>query len=229
MPDKQSELCREVLVRMRDAGLLGELLLVGSWCLPAYQAYFGESGKVRTLRTRDLDFLVPLPTKIRRKVDMEELLADLGFVTGHRGDEGAAILQHPELMVEFLVVDRGRNAGRVVNLPALGLNAQSLRFMNAALMQIIELELHGVEVRLPHPACFALHKLLIAPRRREASRRSRDAESGVHLLELLAEKGEAVTVQTLFGRFPRPWRRRILDELREAGRLDIGERLGLKA
>lgn len=229
MPDKQSELCREVLVRMRDAGLLGDLVLVGSWCLPAYQSYFGKAGRVRTLRTRDLDFLVPLPTKLKRKVDVEELLADLGFVMGHRGDEGVSILQHPELMVEFLVVGRGRGDGKIVNLSALGLNAQPLRFMGAAMMQIIELELHDVVVRLPHPACFALHKLLIAPRRREAARRSRDAESGVHLLELLAEKGEAVTVQTLFGRFPRPWRRRILDELRETGRPDIGERLGLKA
>ena len=84
----QSKLCREVLSRMRDAGLLEDLVLVGIWCLPAYRDYFSGSGRVRTLRTRGLNFLVPVPSRLRTKIDVVELLDDLGFITGHRGVQG---------------------------------------------------------------------------------------------------------------------------------------------
>jgi hypothetical protein len=130
----QSKLCREVLTRMRDAGLLEDLVLIGSWCLAAYRDYFSGTGHVRTLRTRDLDFLVPVPTTLRTKVDVVELLDDLGFIMGHRGVQGYMILEHPELSVEFLVPDRGRGTDRAIDLPMLGINAQPLRFMDIALM-----------------------------------------------------------------------------------------------
>ncbi len=227
MPDKQSEICREVLTRMRDAGLLDELVLVGSWCLIAYRDYFATTGRVRTLRTRDLDFLVPLPPRIRKPVAMGALLDDLGFVMGHRGDEGFAVLQHPELLVEFLVSERGKGTAAAVDLPMLGMNAQPLRFMDVALMRIIHAPLHGVTVRVPHPACFALHKLLVAPRRDNAARRDRDAEAGLHILELLLAKGEVLTVRGLFEQFPRSWRKVVLKELQRVGRTDLAEAMDL--
>ena len=122
----QSELCREVLSRMRDAEILDDLVLVGSWCLPAYREYFSGVGRVRTLRTRDLDFLVPLPSKLLARVDVVEMLDDLGFIMGYRGAKGYMILEHPELSVEFLVPERGRGTDRPVDLPMLGVNAKAL-------------------------------------------------------------------------------------------------------
>jgi len=212
---------------MRTAGLLDELVLVGSWCLPAYRDYFAGTGRVRTLRTRDLDFLVPLPSKLSKRVDMSELLDDLGFVMGHRGAEGFAILQHPELLVEFLVPERGRGTTRAVDLPLLGMNAQSLRFMDIPMMALIEATLHDVTVRLPHPACFGLHKLLVAPRRKTPERRDRDADIGAHILELLLTKGETLTVQSIFSQFPASWRKVIAAELKRIERTELGRNLGL--
>jgi hypothetical protein len=222
--DKQSELCGEVLARMRKAGLLDELVLVGSWCLPAYRDYFEGTGRIKTLRTRDLDFLVPLPSKIRKRVDMVELLKDLGFILGHRGSEGFVILQHPELMVEFLVAKRGTTA---VELPMLGMNAQPLRFLDIPMLKVMDATLHGVQVRVPHPASFALHKLLVAPRRSGKERRDRDAETGVHVLELLLAKGETLTIQSIYSRFPKSWRKVIAEELRRIGKVDLGSNLGI--
>lgn len=229
MPDKQSELCREVLSRMSTAGLLDELVLVGSWCLLAYRDYFAQTGKIRTLRTRDLDFLVPLPSKLRKRVNMGELLEGLGFVMGHRGNEGYAILQHPELLVEFLVPERGKGSETAIDLPLLGMNAQPLRYMDIALTMVMDARLHDVPVRVPHPACFALHKLLVAPRRKDVARRDRDAEMAVHVLELLQSKGESLTLQTVFKHFPRPWRKVVLAELNRLGRNDMDKSFGLSA
>jgi len=225
--DKQSELCGEVLARMRKAGLLDELVLVGSWCLPAYRDYFEGTGRIRTLRTRDLDFLVPIPSKIKKRVDMGELLKDLGFIMGHRGSEGFVILQHPELLVEFLVAERGRGVTTAVNLPMLGMNAQSLRFMDIPMMKVMDSTLHGVRVRVPHPACFALHKLLVAPNRNSIERRDRDAETGAHVLELLLAKGETLTVQSIYSQFPKSWRKVIVEELARIGKEELGTNIGI--
>lgn len=210
---------------MGDAGLLDELVLVGSWCLPAYRDYFSDTGKIRTLRTRDLDFLVPIPSKLRQKVDMKELVDDLGFVLGHRGSEGYDILQHPELMIEFLVPERGRGVSGAVDLPMLGVNAQALRFMDIALLKVIDAELHGVPVRVPHPAAFALHRLLVAPRRKKKEGRQRDAEIAIHVVELLQKKGEILTVQTVLGQFPKSWQKTIVKELKACERSDLANLL----
>lgn len=210
---------------MRDSGLLDELVLVGSWCLLAYRDYFSAVGVIRTLRTRDMDFLVPIPSKLRKNVDMKELLDDLGFVLGHRGSAGYDILQHPELMVEFLVPERGRGTAFPVMIPMLGVNAQALRFMDIALMKIIYVDLHGVNVRVPHPAAFALHRLLVAPRRKKAEGRLRDADIAVHVLDLLLAKGEILTIRSLHEQFPKPWRKTIALELQACDRRDIADTL----
>lgn len=222
----QSELCREVLSRMKDAGILEHLVLVGSWCLPAYRGYFTGTGRVRVVRTRDLDFLVPTPSTLRAKVDMAELLDDLGFIAGHRGVQGYMILEHPELSVEFLVPERGRGNSRAVMLPMLGVSAQPLRFMDVALMKVITAELHGVAVRVPHPACFVLHRLLVAPRRRKEEGRLRDVEIAVHVMDLLNAKGETLSASTIFGDFPASWQKTIIRELRQANRNDLVTGLG---
>jgi hypothetical protein len=210
---------------MRDAGILDELVLVGSWCLLAYRDHFADTGTIRTLRTRDLDFLVPIPSQLRHKVDMTELVNDLGFILGHRGPEGYDILQHPELMIEFLVPERGRGSAGVVELPMLGMNAQALRFMDIALLKILNAKLHGVTVRVPHPAAFALHRLLVAPRRKKDEGRQRDAEIAIHVLELLHKKGEILTLQVLLGQFPKSWQKTIFKELKAHERSDLVDAL----
>jgi hypothetical protein len=78
------------------------------------------------------------------------LLEDLGFVTDfHRG--GYMRLIHPELIVEFLVPERGRGTDRPVRLPRLGINAQALRFLSVLEEHTITATLEGIQVRMPPP------------------------------------------------------------------------------
>lgn len=124
----QRTLCHSVLERLAKAGVLEDIVVIGSWCLEGYKSYFGRKTPLTTLRTRDIDFLVPRPTRLRTSVDVPALLEDLGFVTDfHRG--GYIRLIHPELIVEFLVPDRGRGTDHPVRLLQLGVNAQALRFL----------------------------------------------------------------------------------------------------
>lgn len=213
MQSKQYDLCLEVLRRLQAAGVLPKLVLIGSWCLVVYRDYFKGIGAVHAVKTRDMDFLVPAASAFKGKTDVPELLKDLGFITGFRGEHGAMMLEHPELLIEFLVPERGRGSQGMRDLPALGMNAQPLRFMDVALMMTLGLPFGEVPVVVPHPAAFALHKLLVAPRRKNAEKRRKDLDSALMVLDLLQKKGEMTLVQDLLAKFPRPWRKSILATL----------------
>jgi hypothetical protein len=45
------------LERLAKAGVLNDIVLIGSWCLEGYKSYFGRKTPLTTLRTRDIDFL----------------------------------------------------------------------------------------------------------------------------------------------------------------------------
>jgi hypothetical protein len=214
-----------VLRRLEERGVLPHLVLTGSWCLLLYRQYFDQDALFSTLRTRDMDFLVPVPLKLRAKVDVPGLMADLGFLTEYKGSAGYMQLMHPEVMLEFLVPMRGPETDKPFDLPKLGLNAQRLRYMDIALMHPIRLSFEGIPVQIPHPACFALHKLLVAPRRKEVFKRDRDIDVAVELLGLLFARGDSLMLKDIFGRFPASWRKTVLKVLREAGQEDFRMRL----
>jgi len=212
--NKQHELCHNVLRKLEEAGVLQDLVLVGSWCLVLYRDYFRDVGAVPAVRTRDMDFLVPSASAIRKTVDVPELLKELGFITGFRGTQGVMMLEHPELMIEFLVPERGRGSEDLQDLPKLKMNAQPLRFMGIALMKTIRLHFENVPVNVPHPAAFALHKLIIAPRRTNMEKKRKDLDAATLILDLLNKKREMQLVRDLLAKFPPTWKKRIIATLR---------------
>ena len=106
METSQRDLCIEVLLRLDGAGVLKEMVLVGSWCTLFYGDFFGSYPYRQVLSTRDMDLLIPFPRHLKGKTDVAALLKDLGFVVGFSGDAGYIRLEHPQLIVEFLVPER---------------------------------------------------------------------------------------------------------------------------
>jgi len=218
MQSKQYDLCQDVLRRLDEAGVLRGLVLIGSWCLVLYREYFRGVGDPGAVRTRDMDFLVPSPSVFAHKVNVPALLKELGFVSGFRGEEGAMVLQHPELLVEFLVPERGRGGAGVRDVPKLGVNAQAMRFMDVPLMKTVRLRFGDVMVNAPHPAVFVLHKLLVVPRRQKAEKKEKDFASALAVLVLLDKKGEMAILHELLERFPAPWRKSVARTLSAHGK-----------
>ena len=219
MESKQYDLCLTVLSRLRDAGVLDHLVLVGSWCLLLYRHYFEKVGPVYAVRTRDMDFLIPEQKQFRKSVDVPALLSDLGFLKSLRGSDGILILEHPELMIEFLVPERGRGESGVRDIPELSINAQPLRFMDIPSMLSVVLPFGDVLVKAPHPAAFALHKLLVASRRSKAFKKEKDFADALHVLELLGKKDELHVVRDLLARFPKTWQKQIRSSLADYSEL----------
>jgi hypothetical protein len=94
-------------------------------------------------------------------------------------------------LVEFLTPAFGNETIR--DLPALGVNAQALNYLNfliAAPIHAAALYRSGVLVQIPRPERFAIHKLIIADRRRDGSgslKSAKDREQAGFLIETLAE------------------------------------------
>ncbi len=221
MEKKQYDLCIEVLRRLEKVKVLNNIVLIGSWCIPFYKEYFSKVAYISSIRTRDIDLLVPNPAKIKIKVDLPNLLKDLGFIVGFYGRKGYIKLEHPELIIEFLVPERGRGIDKPYPLTQLGLNAQALRFLDFLSANLIRLNIEGVSVSLPHPVNFALHKLIISPRRKNSEKTTKDREAAIKILGAVIDKGETEAIKEVFDSIPKKWQRKISNVLNEFKEFEI--------
>jgi len=202
--------------RLETARVLDGLIVVGSWCMVLYQDYFRHTDYLPSIRTRDLDLLVPLPQRFAGKVDLPSMLQGLGFVRNFHGDAGLITFQHPDLILEFLVPERGRGTSTPTAVPALGVNAQALRFLDFLVEDAIRVEFQGIVVRVPHPVNFALHKLIIAARRK-SDKGERDRAQAVQVLHTLVNCGEAGKIVARFASLPGKWQKAIRGAVADLG------------
>ena len=215
MEKKQFELCLEILKRFHKAGILKEFILIGSWCMYFYKEYFSNVSYIRqaAITTRDIDFLIDDPRKIKKKVNVPDLLKDLGFVTVFKGSQGYLKLDHPDLILEFLVPEKGRGTNKPYPLSQLGMNAVALRFLSFLSANTIKAKVDGFYINLPHPANFALHKIIISKRRVREEKAIKDKNAAIGILNALIKKGEEKIIQKIFTSTPGKWQRRIISNL----------------
>jgi hypothetical protein len=211
----QYNLCCELLRRLNSEGVLDHVVLIGSWCLLAYEDYFKNSRYRPGIRTRDIDLLVPVPQKFDHKVDLETLLKDLDFVTSFKGSDGYMQFVHRDLILEFIVPERGRGSDKPFAIPDLGINAQPLRFMDFLLDNVIRLRFAGQNISVPHPAHFALLKLIVSARRQKPVKKANDLRQALEVMRALIEDGEEDVLKHVFLLCPPKWQKSILSALNE--------------
>jgi hypothetical protein len=163
----------QVLRRFQSAGILDGLILIGSWCLYFYRVQLGPFGDLPAVRTLDVDFLIPRPPRSQKEADVPAILEGFGFTPTHHGMSGLVVYDHPELRLEFLIPELGRGTSGPVKIPNLHVNAQGIRFLNFLSDHTIVVDYQGVKVRIPEPAAFALHKLIVSSRRTKKEKNKR--------------------------------------------------------
>lgn len=95
-------------------------------------------------------------------------------------------------LVEFLTPSFSEDEG-VRDLPALGVSAQSLHFLNFLIAEPLQTPLlyrAGVLVQVPRPERYAIHKLIVADRRRNGPdelKARKDRAQAAFLIEVLCE------------------------------------------
>jgi len=212
---KRYALLHKVLKHFQNAGILDEIILVGSWCMYFYKDYFAEEKYNPSIRTKDIDFLVPLPVKSKKKIDIIEILKPEGFIVTFNS-YGYMRIEHPEIMIDFLVPEKGRGTDKPYPLPHLGVNAQVLRFLDFLVQNTISLKSDNLRIRVPHPAAFGLHKLIISQRRKTEEKSLKERREAIIVLNTLIEKGESNKIKTIFSTMPTTWRKKMLQVLKES-------------
>jgi len=220
---KQYNLCIKVLTKFHKAGLLKDIILIGSWALVFYKDYFSNIRYRPSIRTRDIDLLIPQPLKIKKKVDIPELLKGDGFVVGFRGIQGYMALEHPDLIIEFLVPELGRGTSKPYKLDKLAVNAQALRYLNFLTDKTIKIVVGAMTLKLPHPAYYALHKLIISQKRKDVYKADKDANAAIDLLKALIRNKEIKDLRKAYESAPPKWQKLILKTLNVRNESELAE------
>ena len=215
--EKQHKLVIEILRRLSNAEVLPHILLIGSWCAAYYKEYFKGVDYHPSLRTRDIDFLVPRRPRFPKKLDMESLLADLGFECEFYGN-GYIKLENDELSIEWLVPETGPGRGNPFPLPQLTLNAQPLRHISMLWRDPIQVRIAETTVHLPHPADYCLQKLIILGQRKEAHKKSKDYATALLVLDSLIEKEGSGSLRAAYGHLTRREKQKVTAVLQKSGR-----------
>ena len=205
-----------IIDRLANGGVLTDIVLIGSWVLPIYRAYFHDAPEIPVLRTTDVDFLVGMPPKVRREFDVPAALSELGFEPEWAHQGGYCKYVHPKMEVEFLIPEQGRGAGGSISVDALQVRAQPLRFLSLAYDRSMVVHYRGYAIRAPEPAAFVLLKLLVIPRRRDLSKIEKDAYTARHLGEyLLEDAGRRAKLLEAFSDLPKGWQRKIRNSAKD--------------
>jgi hypothetical protein len=221
--DAPVELVVEVLRRLDKAGVLQDMILVGSWCVYFYNEYF-DGAVLSAIRTRDMDFLIRTPPKMKGEINILGLLEDLDFISDFHGD-GSVSFSHPELIIDFLVAERGRGAVGPYYVKALGVKAQPLRYMSLLSDDTIKVRSRGLELILPHPIKYAFQKLIISGRRAHEDKAAKDRLQAVEILREVVSRGGAERARSKFLKLPSGWRKAALAGLKAARAEDLIESL----
>ncbi|MCX5698330.1 MAG: GSU2403 family nucleotidyltransferase fold protein [Candidatus Omnitrophica bacterium] len=87
--------------------------------------------------------------------------------------------------------------------------------------RVINAEVEGVKISLPHPAVFAFHKLIVAQIRKNKDKKAEDKEQAVRILRALIDKGELATTKKFLNCMFLKWQAKALASLKEMGELEL--------
>lgn len=199
MPDLASG---QILMAMARSGVfrLGGTL-VGTHAFRQYEGLLGiRIGADQAAQTNDIDIasFERLSLALEDQVDpgLAQVFGQLAFeplpaVEGRRIWRWRQTRQ--QTLVEFLTPSFQQDEG-LRDLPALGVSAQSLHFLNyliAAPVTVPLLYRDGGLIQVPRPERYAVHKLIVSERRRRgdgADKARKDRAQAAFLIRVLAEE-----------------------------------------
>ena len=127
---EQFEVLSQVLRQFHSAGVLKDIMLIGSWCLYFYRHEFENPKSIPAVRTLDADFLIPSQRKIESEMDVPTALRNLGFAPTFNRSNGLVVYDHPQLRVEFLIPEIGKGFEKPQEIKKLHIKAIGLRYLN---------------------------------------------------------------------------------------------------
>lgn len=219
----------QIVSAMAKAGVfrLGGTL-VGTQAFRTYEGELGIRLRVdQSAMTDDIDIAsferLSIALADRVESPLAEVFSDLRFDPVPSLEKGRVWRWRQsgrQTLVEFLTPSFSEDEG-LRDLPAIGVHARSLHFLNFLIAEPISVPLlyrSGVLIQVPRPERFAIHKLIVADRRHggpDAIKSRRDRAQAALLIDVLAEDRPddlAEAYQTALQSGP-AWRSRIAKSL----------------
>lgn len=179
MRDKQKEFLRFIKL-LSDNNCLEHIILIGSWAeflymetgvLPEYEA---------NIRTLDIDFLIKNLRKPHQSISISALAKEEGFLVDQDRLTGTTkIFDMDGLEIEFLIpkIGKGVESSLKTNL---GVTAQALRHLELLKKNTIIVKYFEIEVEIPTPEAFVLHKMIINEERKEKIEKDRNVINSMY-------------------------------------------------
>jgi hypothetical protein len=202
--DAGDKLFHNILSELEKAGVLKNLILIGGWCQKLYRIYFDNPAELSALRTADIDFLIPLPIQIEKKVNLPAVFSRLGFDEVFSTSTGYRKYVHPDLEIEFLVAEVGRAKDKPFPVKMLNINAQRLRYLDILQRDPIIIDVNDIKVTIADPCAFVINKLITSTRRKNMQKREKDLTTAIELGEYLLNNKYQNRIRLIFnGLHPR--------------------------
>lgn len=185
----------EALAKERVFRLRG--VLVGTVAYQTYSAMLGVRLSATLMQTGDVDVAqfadvsAAIGDATRPALEMLQSFDPTFQPIPQINSQGASSYRTRHLRVDFLTPNRGKDTEQPQKLPAFGTDAQPLRFLDFLIRDpepAVLLHGAGVLVSVPSPQRFALHKLIVARRRREGGKREKDVLQAQALLDVLVRR-----------------------------------------
>ena len=215
---KKYELVAKIIEELHNNGALHKIVLIGSWCIHYYKDLFEHGDKfIPLLRTMDIDFMIPTPHRINKKVNVNELLIQMGFRPEFHTLSGLVKYRHPELEIEFLTPEMGKGDKKVYEIKPFGINAVGLRYLGLLQNHVIQVTHNkDIQINIPSPEAFALHKFIISQRRKNNAKAGKDISMAKAIGDLCLNSDiHKEKLNMIFSSLPPKWQRKILDSVKD--------------
>lgn len=205
----------EIISKLNTLNLLEKLIIVGGWCLEIYRYHFKDDLGIPRLRTLDIDILVP------RKFDCDKIqlareLELLGFSEEFSLLNNKAKYCRPDIEVEFLYPLVGKEFQTSRHIDKLGITVEPLRFMDIAEKYCVAIDYFDYSVKVPHPAAFVLHKLLVVSRRKSEEKKAKDYLVALELGEFVLNNPILFKEMiSIINEIPAKWKKTILNNIND--------------
>lgn len=166
------------------AGFFDSAVLIGTWAMFIYRVVYGfEYG----LRTGDIDIAIQVSLYDKNKklkTDIRQLLIDHGATVEDSYDGSLEKIITHNYYIEFISGAKSR-FGKPLLIREWNITAQRLDFINMLLDFSICLDTDDFYIRMPTPEAFFLHKLIVANKRPDKSKRQKDLEQCSLLVDVV--------------------------------------------
>ena len=160
---------------LSDNGLLGHVIVIGSWAEYVYAQGGVLKGFEANLRTLDIDFLIRNMKRPTSPVSLTALARQAGYTVDVDTMYGTTKIYTPDLMeIEFLILQQGSGEQSTLKTN-LGVSAQALRHLAIVRDNTLTVNILDMDIIVPEPEAYVLHKIIINDQRGRKAEKDRNA------------------------------------------------------